>query len=69
MHFRDERHGSNDVELQFLSLNSNLEKNSKLPEIQYSVSSTEFYPFKCQFQKMVKHTQTIRRQISEVIFD
>ena len=27
------------------------------------------YPFKCQSDKMVKHTQTIRRQIADELFE
>ena len=28
-----------------------------------------FYPFKCQPHKMVKHTQTIRRQFADKLFE
>ena len=28
-----------------------------------------FYPFKHQYHKMVKHTQTIRRQFADEFFD
>ena len=27
------------------------------------------YPFQCQFHKMVKHTQTIRRQFADELFE
>ena len=38
----------------------------------YMLGLNEFsysQPFKCQFHKMVKHTQTIRRQIANELFE
>ena len=32
-------------------------------------TSLLIYPFKRQFYKMVKHTQTIRRQIADELFE
>ena len=41
-------------------------------ELTFSTSRNgiiHFEPFKCQFLKMVKHTQTIRRQFADKFFE